>query len=317
MNTDLTYSNKSGISLQNILDILVDGSKTKKDIQTSLNTSANIDALIKKLEESSLVKKEKVGQKFIFSIQNIPRKVESVTKIVEETVATIDTVEEIPQIETQKPKKINRAKPVSTKTPAEIKNINQLTENISKDHQITNLVEMDKKEKIKKKNHTTEVDEENLELLRKELSSRLGKDVTALLHKRKDRAIKDRKQSAQEIYEQQQKVLEQDAVEYEMENPYRFILNFFTSTLNGEKATPYFRRRDEYVVKSIYNKFNSLCEKIDDYSISSQNLPFYRAITINETDLLVKIYHIDMNRIVRGVYTLFKLNPNDIGYFKF
>ncbi len=343
MGIDLITSNKAGISLQNIIDVLVDKSVSKKDIQASLNTTSNIDPLLKKLEDSLLIKKEKKGTKVLYSVcQSEPqlesgtvlevqvsttKKIKKATKDKVETPVVepvIDVIHTPPVVEEQpKPtkRKVTKASPKSDMTPAEVKNINTQTEIISKDHQITALVQIDDDKKNKKTAapKTEEVNEDNLELLRQELSGRLGKEVTAVLHKRNDRALKERKKSAQEIYEAQKSIASEPVQDeaYDTENPYRFVMNFFTSTLNGEKATPYFRRRDEYVVKSIYNKFKALCETVDDYAVTPQNLPFYRVITINEQEKLVKIYHIDMNRIVRGVHTLFRLNRFDDMFLKF
>ena len=336
MDTDLTFANKAGVSLQNIMDVLIDDARTKKDIQTTLDTSSNIDTLLKKLEDSGLIYKEKSGTKLLYKVSKvIPPVVEETTtkkpkvtkkktlkkeEVVDVQPEPIEVVND-PVVETPSvpKKKVTKAKPKADKTPAEIKDINRQTEVIMKDHQIKNLVEMEDEPKTRKTAtpNTPEVSEDDLEYLRKELSSRLGKEVTAVLHKRNDRAVKDRKQSAQEIYENNKKETSKAAEDYDSENPYRFVLNFFTSTLNGEKATPYFRRRDEYVVRSIYNKFKALCETVEEYSVTPQNLPFYRVITINETDKLVKIYHIDMNRIVRGVHTVFRLNRFDDMFLKF
>lgn len=414
MEIDLTTTNKAGISLQRIFDVLQDKSIAKKDIQAALNTTANIDQLLKKLEDASLIKKDKHGTKVLYSavvkteaepvtkapvsttkktkkikkdkvetpvveplkesvvevirvvaeviqepaaetvVETVSDPVqepivetaqESVTVLVQEpdvesaveaspvtedvvTPAVENVVTEVPSAPTrnveQQPtrRKVTKASPKSDMTPAEVKYINTQTEAISKGHQITTLVQMEQEVKRDKKSaapKTEEVSKENLEHLRQEMSGRLGKEVTAVLHKRNDRAIKERKKTAQEIYEAQKKKSKKEAEEntFETENPYRFVLNFFTSTLNGEKATPYFRRRDEYVIKSIYNKFKALCETIDNYSVTPQNLPFYRVMTINEQEKLVKIYHIDMNRIVRGVHTLFRLNDFSSDFLKF
>lgn len=338
MDTDLTFANKAGVSLQNIMDVLIADAKTKKDIQTTLDTSSNIDALLKKLEDSGLIHKEKSGTKLLYKVSKVipplveetsvkkskvtkkkPTKKEEVVEIQPEPIVEV-VPEPVVEIAPATPKKrVTKAKPKADKTPAEIKDINRQTEVIMKDHQIKNLVEMEDEPKTRKTAapNTEEVNEDDLEILRKELSGRLGKEVTAVLHKRNDRAVKDRKQSAQEIYEHHKKETSKAAEDYDSENPYRFVLNFFTSTLNGEKATPYFRRRDEYVVRSIYNKFKALCETVEEYSVTPQNLPFYRVITINETDKLVRIYHIDMNRIVRGVHTVFRLNRFDDMFLKF
>lgn len=325
-NIELTITNKAGVTLQNIVDILTVSPKTKKDIQTSLNTTSTIDSLLKKLEDSGLIQKEKLGAKLIYKyvspepvvepvVEQKKKKQEDKVEVDSTQTNVENTVEELPA---PKKSKVTKAKPKSDKTPAQVKKLNKQTDVIMKDHQITTLVEIQDKPKVKSAAPSTEeVNEEDLEYLRKELSGRLGKEVTAVLHKRNDRAIKDRKKSAQEIYENTKKESAKAAEEYDSENPYRFVLNFFTSTLNGERATPYFRRRDEYVVRSIYNKFKALCETVDEYSITAQNLPFYRVITINEDEKLVKIYHIDMNRVVRGVHTVFRLNRFDDMFLKF
>lgn len=389
MEIDLTTTNKAGISLQHIIDVLQGKSIAKKDIQTALNTTTNIDPLLKKLEDAVLIKKDKQGTKVLYSavvqaqpepVAEVPvsttKKTKKIKKdkvetpvvepvkepVVEAVVETIQepivelspepsveqvqepiaepVVEKTPVVETvvaevptpvvptpsveQQParRKVTKASPKSDMTPAEVKYINTQTEAISKGHQITTLVQIEEEDKRGKKTSTPkteEVSKENLEHLRQEMSGRLGKEVTAVLHKRNDRAIKERKKTAQEIYEAQKKKSKKEAEEntFDTENPYRFVLNFFTSTLNGEKATPYFRRRDEYVVKSIYNKFKALCETVDNYSVTPQNLPFYRVMTINEQEKIVKIYHIDMNRIVRGVHTLFKLSDFSDDFLKF
>lgn len=291
MSLDLAYTNRAGISLQNVLDVLENKGTdiAKKDIQNVLDTTKSIDILLKKLEELSLISKRKKGNKLLYTISK-----KKVTK-----------------------RTLHKAKPKRSKTPAEVKEINKQTANVTKDYQITALVEMDEEKKSSENKRSKEVDQQDLNVLKKEMESKLGKEVTAVLHKRNEKVIKKRKETAQKIYEKQQSKIEVDAEAYEKDNPYRFVLNFFVSTLNGEKATPYFRRRDEYVVKSIYNKFNSLCEPVEEYVVSPQHLPFYRVITINMKENVVKMYHIDMNRIVRGVYTIFKLNQFDDMFIKF
>ena len=102
-----------------------------------------------------------------------------------------------------------------------------------------------------------------------------------------------------------------DEILTDIENPYRFVLNFFTDTLNGELSTTYFKRRDNYVVKSIYNKFKTICNKIDEYDTDQQHIPFYRAFSIDEETMTVKMYHIDMQRNIRGYHTLFQINEKD------
>lgn len=326
METDLTYTNKAGISLKNVLDVLVTANEIgKKDIQTALKTDKNIDVLLKKLEAASLIEKKKTGNKLLYTVtkksnlskiekpntnktSNEPKKTET------EHILDKDVVGE--KIVSHK-RIVNKAKPKRDRTPAEVNEINKQTESMSKESQITSLVEEKPEEKVSRNNRgpkTKEVNEEELEILKKNLETRLGKEVTAVLHKRNDRVKKERKQTAKEIYEKQQAATNDD---FGQDNPYRFVLNFFTSTLNGEKATPFFRRRDEYVVKSIYNKFKSLCDTVEDYAISPQNLPFYRVMTINVEQRAVKMYHIDMNRIVRGQYTIFRLNQFDDMFITF
>ena len=352
MNEDLDYKNKFGISLRNILDVLNSEQMIgKKEIQTALNTDKSIDTLLKKLEDISLIEKKKSGTKILYTVtskvettvepkvtQTKKTKKSNKTKEISDSVSPVleEPVLEEPVLEIQEeltvhepvtsivspvieetiqPRKAIKAKPSRTKTPAEINKINQQTEIVSKEHQITSLVEVTEK-KQSRGPKTEEVDDSALSTLKKEMESKLGKEVTAVLHKRNDRVVKARKKTASEIYEDQQKI-SGDVNDLDMDNPYRFVLNFFTTTINGENATPYFRRRDEYVVKSIYNKFKSLCEIADPYVVDQQNLPFYRVLTINMKDRVVKMYHIDMNRVVRGVYTLFKLNSFDDMFITF
>lgn len=347
MKIDLSYANKEGISLQNVLDVLnVGEAKGKKEIQDALNTTKSIDTLLGKLEDASLISKDKVGNKIMFSavaistekveeavVEEKPKKTTKKAPAKKPAAKTTKKVkatepepmeEEVvaPKVEepAPTPKKVTKAKPKNERTPAEVKEINELTQKVSEKHQIKSLVEIEEEKKGKtteKEARSVEVNEDDLETLRQELESRTGKEVTAILHKRNDKAIKNRKQTAQELYDEEQKKLSEAGETYDEENPYRFVLNFFTSTLNGERATPYFRRRDEYVVKSIYNKFKTLCDKVEEYDISAQNLPFYRVITINMNEKVVKMYHIDMNRIVRGVHTIFKLNQFDDMFIKF
>ena len=68
MQIDLTYSNKEGISLQNILDVLQDTPKSKKDIQDALKTKKSIDSLLTKLENNTLIQKVKVGNKVSYEL---------------------------------------------------------------------------------------------------------------------------------------------------------------------------------------------------------------------------------------------------------
>lgn len=386
MNIDLSYSNKEGITLQNIIDVL-EKEQSKKDILLTLNTSKSIDTLLKKLEDALLIKKTKNGNKVLYSKVEASKKVIKKTKKqqleddkqrMQEQLEDSFTPKELEELEIIKNKvqeklkkqepgtvktektwmiddsendillgseildipmprtseefqdrvgikpistapKLHKANPKMDRAPVEIDKINAQTAVMSKDHQITTLIEMEDEKKTKNdiEKVSNEINEDALELLKKEMESRTGKEVTAILHKRKDRALKERKESAQEIYAKQQEQIEKDSEVYNEENPFRFALNFFTSTLNGERATPYFRRRDDYVVKSIYNKFKTLCNSVENYILEPQNLPFYRVITINETDLTIRIYHIDMNRIVRGHHTIFQLTESDAKYLEF
>ncbi len=286
MSIDLTYTNKAGITIKSVLDAIKDGNKSNSDIQHYVGTTKSIDTLLKKLEAANLIKKSKIGNKIIF-LYDEQTKTENVTK-----------------------KKAITTTPKKTKTKIETDLINKQTAVISKDHIITNLVEIDTNHPSKvDKTVSIELNENDLNLLKQTIESRTGKEVTAILHKRNDRVSKQKKPSAEEIYEQN-KVVELDE-EFLVDNPYRFILNFFTSTLNNEIATPYFRRRDDYVVKSIFNKFKTLCKAIDPYNILEQHLPFYRVITMDMKNLEIKIYHIDMNRVIVGIHRIFKLSEFD------
>ena len=290
MSLDLKYKNKEGISLQKILDTVKksEDGLTKKAIVEKVKAKKSIDTLLNKLTDSGLVTKVKNGRTVLFSLAE-------------------EKVEKQNNSTTVKPKKrrVTKAKPKMEKTPAEIKQLNKETANVTKDHNIESLVEMEEEQKL----HfpSEEVDESALEVLKNQLESRIGKEVTAILHRRNETPEKKKKKDVGTIFEEHKEeldILEED-------NPYRFVLNFFTSILNKEFATPYFRRRDAYVVKSIYNKFKTLCDKVEDYKPDMQHMPFYRVITVNEDDMTVKIYHIDVNRVVRGVHTIFKLNPFD------
>jgi len=154
---------------------------------------------------------------------------------------------------------------------------------------------------------TAEVNQEDLDYLKQEMENIEGKPVTAILHKRNEKKPKKEHVLIDEIYEANK------SEEYilDKENPFRFVLNFFTSTLNGELSTPHFKRRDNYVVKSIYNKFKTVCDKMDKYDTEQQHIPFYRAFTIDKDTLTVKMYHIDMNRVIRGYHNLFQLSDDD------
>jgi len=338
MSVDLNYKNKYGISLQDVLGVLIDKPISKKEIKTALSTETNIDLLLKKLEEVALVEKQKEGTKILYTVAvkaKTPEKkpVTRKKKVVDKQAsaeeikidkdissdlieASVNTEVLVEQKSTQPFRKTSKANPTRTKTPIEVNKINKQTEAISEKHQISNLVEIEEK-KTSTKHKTDELNENDLQALKREMETKLGKEVTAVLHKRNERVLKERKKTAQEIFEAEQKKLEEASENYDAENPFRFILNFFTTTINGEKATPYFRRRDEYVVKSIYNKFKTLCGVIEEYDLTIQNLPFYRVLSINVKDRTVKMYHVNLNRMVVGVHNLFKLTENDLKYIKF
>lgn len=180
-----------------------------------------------------------------------------------------------------------------------VKYVSTLTEATNK----SVIVEID--DSIKKL--ATEINQEDLDYLKQEMENIEGKLVTTILHTRNEKKPKKEHVIIDEIYEAHK------SEEYvlEVENPFRFVLNFFTSTLNGELSTPQFKRRDNYVVKSIYNKFKTLCEKIDMYDTDQQHIPFYRVFTIDKATLNVKMHHIDMNRITRGHHNLFQLSEYD------
>jgi len=284
MSLDLKYKNKEGISLQKVLNTVKKSDKlSKKEIAEKVKASKSIDTLLNKLIDGGLLVKSKAGNKVLFSMND-------------------DGLVEPKPI---KKKRVTKAKPKTNKTPKEIDEINKQTANVTKDHNIENLVEME--EEPAPHFPTNEINQNDLDALKEQLEGRLGKDVTAILHKRNETPAKKRKKDVGVIFEEHKQELE----ELEADNPYRFVLNFFTSILNKEFATPYFRRRDAYVVKSIYNKFKTMCDKVEDYNPDMQHMPFYRVITVDETTMTVKIYHIDVNRVVRGVHTIFKLNPFD------
>ncbi len=154
---------------------------------------------------------------------------------------------------------------------------------------------------------SVEVNQDDLDHLKQEMEHQSGKPITAILHTRNEKKPTKNHTNVEEIY------ADNKDAEYiiDKENPYRFVLNFFTTVLNGELATPHFKRRDNYVVKSIYNKFKTLCEKLDNYDTDQQHIPFYRAFTIDKETMMVKMYHIDMNRVVRGYHDLFTINDED------
>lgn len=311
MSLDLKYKNKEGISLQKVLNAVKksDG-LSKKDIAEKVKAKKSIDTLLNKLTNEGLLTKVKEGRTVLFSFNDVEEvKADDLTPAqaeinVEKTVEVEEAPKEEPKPKAKK-RKVTKAKPKTEKTPAEVAKLNEETANVTKDHNIESLVEMEEEQKL----HfpTEEIDEKALEILKVQLEGRIGKDVTAILHRRNEPTERKKKKDVTEIYKEHKEeldVLEED-------NPYRFVLNFFTSILNREYATPYFRRKDAYVVKSIYNKFKTLCDKAEDYNPDIQHMPFYRVITVNEEEMTVKIYHIDVNRVVRGVYTIFKLNTFD------
>jgi len=154
---------------------------------------------------------------------------------------------------------------------------------------------------------TPEINQEDLEFLKQEMESIEGKPITAILHTRNEKKPKKEHTNIDKIYEENK----EDEHIIDKENPFRFVLNFFTTTLNGELSTPHFKRRDNYVVKSIYNKFKTMCDKIDKYDTDQQHIPFYRVFTIDKDSMTVKMYHIDMNRVIRGYHNLFRLSDDD------
>jgi len=277
---DLNYKNKEGISLQNVLDIVTD-KISKKELTLKLNAKKSIDTLIKKLIDANLISKVSEGR-HVFFIPVITQK----TSKKKSNKAT--------------PKKVSKKK---------VDEINKATSVISKNHEITSFVDMEENVDTNK-DESDEIDQDALDLLKEELENRTGKEVTAILHPRNEVKPKKKTEEASEIYE---KIKDNEDI-INQDNPYRFVLNFFVTTLNGELATNYFRRRDNYVVKSIYNKFKTMCEKVEDYDTDQQHLPFYRAITICKEEMTVKMYHIDMNRMIRGSHTIFKIDPLDIPF---
>lgn len=175
---DLEYSNKDGVSLKDILLVLQNKQKSKKDIQVELKKNCNIDSLLKKLETNNFICKNKIGKNVLYSV---------------------------------------------VENPASSDN-NQIFCDVCK------------------------------------------------------------------------------------ENPYTFVDDLFVNTFNGEVSTVYFRRKDDASVKSIFNKFKHLFDVVNDYVLDQQNTPFYRVFTIDQTKNIVKIYHVDMDRMIRGIHFLFKIN---------
>jgi len=259
---DLTYKNKEGISLNDIVTTLNSKKLSKKEIITSVSAKKSIDTLLKKLLENNIITKEQSGRSVFY--------------------------------------KLNKSE-INHKTDR----LNEMKSVVSKDNQITKIIEVEPIKEDKK--ISDEVDEENLNYLKKEMESKLGKEVTAILHHRNEPREKAEISNPKKIYDD----LEEEILK---ENPYRFVLNFFNTTLNNEKATGYFRRRDSYVVKSIYNKFKTKADKINEYDVEQQHQPFYRAFTI--INGVVKIYHIDMNRMIRASYEIFKIKDEDMKFFK-
>jgi predicted transcriptional regulator len=302
MSLDLKYKNKEGITLQKVLTVVKKSGNPlpKKEIATQVKAKKSIDTLLNKLTDSGMLIKIKEGNKILFSLAEDEITKPEPSKLVEE-----EKIEEPKSKKKTQKRKVTKAKPQRERSPAEVEQINKETSNVTKDHNIESLVEMEEEQKL----HfpSDEIDDAALEVLKNQLESRTGKEVTAILHRRNETPERKKKKDVGTIFEEHKKeldILEED-------NPYRFVLNFFTSILNKEFGTPYFRRRDAYVVKSIYNKFKTMCDKVEDYTPDMQHMPFYRVITVSEEDMTVKIYHIDVNRVVRGVHTIFKINPFD------
>lgn len=273
---DLKYKNKEGITLQKVVDTLTNSNKlSKKEIASNIGAKKSIDTLIKKLIDNKIITKVTEGRSVFFSLT---------------------TQEDLESTKTSSKKNVD--------------DINKATTSMSKDNTIIKLVEVEEKKVMQSEKKSDAVNQADLDFLKVELENISGKEVTAILHKRNEQKPKKKTQEASEIYE----AIKDDEDIINQDNPYRFVLNFFTTTLNGELATGYFRRRDNYVVKSIYNKFKTVCDKIESYNTDQQHQPFYRTITINKNDLIVRIYHIDMNRMVRGSHEIFKLNQQDIRF---
>lgn len=154
------------------------------------------------------------------------------------------------------------------------------------------------------------VDQHALEYLEKTLASIPEKKSKKIVHK-----SPDKKPEVVEILPEDEIQIEEDVILTD-DNPYRFVLDFFNSKTEEELTTDFFRRRDDYAVKSIYNKLKSMCVKMDDYNVDQQNVPFYRAFSVNFKEKVVKILHIDMNRSVRGIHNVFGLTDEDINLLK-
>lgn len=311
---DLKYKNKEGISLQKVLDVISKNDElSKKDLSKKLKAKKSVDTLLNKLIDFNLIKKIKDGRSVVYTSQldkaeeAEPELIESYSK--KEVIKPPKMI--IP------PKKKSVEKPIKiTKEPTTVN-----SEKVE-DKKIEMAID-DKKE------HSLEVNQDDLDHLKKVMEAREDKFITTILHTRNERKPKKTHDNVSKMYEQAKeeekklkKHIPKEAIkklDYEEiiadeiaeENPYRFVLNFFTSTLNDEMSTPNFKRRDNYVVKSIYNKFKTLSEKVDDYNTEQQHIPFYRAFTIDKNTMTVKMYHIDMNRVIRGCHTLFKIDDED------
>lgn len=281
--------------------------------------------------------------------EKIPKKHQSVeestlvletkeTKTVEESTLTVEVDKGIQSLKEASAPIIHTPKQKKTKTEPHrsatlIKPVDPTADVVE------NTIVMTTDASIKKL--TSEINQGDLDHLKSEMEVQSGKNVTAILHTRNEKKPVKEYINVEEIYnnnkiaeakeaeEATQKKEEElklvvdgantklvsekitEEIVIDQENPYRFVLNFFTTTLNGEVATPHFKRRDNYVVKSIYNKFKTLCDIIDEYDTNQQHIPFYRAFTIDKYTMTVKMYHIDMNRVIRGYHDLFKISDED------
>ena len=204
MSINLTYANKSGISLQDVLGVISTIGVGKRYIKDQLDTTKSIDILLRKLEDEKLIDRTKSNNRVLYTL---------ITETKKQT------------------------------------------------------------------------------------------EIPTLKHSRNDY-----------VFDMFEKPIEDDDIV--LENPFRFVQNFFTSTLKGNVATPFFRRKDDHIVKSLYSKFTSMCIIMDDYSITSPNLPFYKVFSIDKENRTVLIHHIDMNRTIRGEYSLFKFEDQvDVDQF--
>ena len=183
--------------------------------------------------------------------------------------------------------------------------VTKMIEKVEQEYEITQVIKADRK--IESGKIITEIDQEHLDRLAKELESKIGKEITAILHTKKDR-----KPKSPETHIFKNEPIIEKMYEYK-KNPFKFILNFFDGELNGEKSTKYFKVRDTFVVKSIYNKFRNRYTLLEQYNFNHHK-PFYRVMTISNG--YVKLYHLDMHRIVKGVFKLFKITDDDLKFLK-